>query len=110
MFISGTATLEYSSKRPKDIRCHNCGHIGQTFVRKFLRYWHIWFIPMFPFKLWKEYECVRCEFSNDSKNLTFKVKNYYDDFQPKKVLPLWTFTGFLSVLGFLIWLFFKSKN
>lgn len=98
MIIFGYTTINYSSKRPKGIRCHQCGHEGQTFVLKFLHYCFIWFIPIFPYRIWTEFECVRCNFSSTKNSLSPDVRSLYRPFQSKQIPPIWTFAGSLGLL------------
>lgn len=103
MFIVnfGSAPIKYDSKRHKDIICHNCHQKGQTFVDKYLKYFYILYIPIFTYKFWIKYKCVRCNFEADEKDLSQENQLFYKKFKTKKSLPIWTFSG-LIVISFLI--------
>jgi hypothetical protein len=100
MFIInfGSAPIKYDSKRPQDIICHNCKHIGQTFVDKYLKYFYILYIPIFTYKYWTNYKCVRCNSSVDEKDLSRESQKNYQIFKTKKTLPIWTFSGLLAAI------------
>ena len=94
----GSAPIKYDSKRPQDIICHNCKHRGQTFVDKYLKYFYILYIPIFTYKFWTKYECVRCNSSVDENDLSKDNKETYKQFKTKKNLPIWTFSGLLAAI------------
>ena len=100
MFIInfGSAPIKYDSKRTQDIICHNCKHKGQTFVDKYLKYFYILYIPIFTYKYWIKYECVRCNSSADEKDLSKENQEIYKQFKTKKNLPIWTFSGLLAAI------------
>ncbi|RZN82230.1 MAG: hypothetical protein EVB11_09015 [Winogradskyella sp.] len=100
MFIYnyGSAPIKYDSKRPKNITCHNCKEKGQTFVNRYLKYFYILYIPIFTYKYWTKYECVRCKFSANEKDLTKELQEAYRPYKKKKILPIWTFSGLLALI------------
>jgi len=93
----GSAPIEYDSKRPKDIICHNCHQKGQTFIYKYLKYFYILYIPIFTYKFWTKYKCVRCNFEANEKDLSQKNQLLYENFKTKKLLPIWTFSGLIII-------------
>lgn len=102
-FFYGINTLEYGNKRPKDIPCVSCGKQGEMFVRYFVKYWHVFYIPIFPYWMWSQVECVHCKVENDYSELSPESKEVYRKFMRFKFPPIWTFMGTLLILGAITW-------
>lgn len=101
--LYGVKTLEYSSARPKDIPCISCEKSGETFVRKHVSVFHFFFIPMFPFWIKSELECVHCKSEIQYSELAPESRKKYRKFVPFKFPPIWTFMGILLILGGIAW-------
>lgn len=108
MIIFGWNTYESSSKRPKDIQCFSCGSIGEMFVRKHVKVCQLYFMPIFPYAIWSEVECVRCKSYLQLNNLSPELEQLYGPYKPNILPKLWHLTGLLIIFGLLGWAWFST--
>jgi len=103
LVVYGWSTTEFSSSRPKTIKCHNCGAIGKTFVKHYVKTWHLFFLPIFPIGVKRGVECVHCRHSAEFKEMNSKSNKNYQKYKAVKVPPFWHFSGLFIIVTVLIW-------
>lgn len=109
MIVYGWSTSELSSIRPKEIECFECQKKGQMFVRSFIRTCHLFWIPIFPYKLWQEVSCVHCGAEITFKEMGQELRGKYQQYKKFPLPRPWHFSGLIIVLGLFLW-GMKSKS
>jgi len=95
----GWFTSKFYSSRPKDIICFECGCKGQMSVEKFVLTPHVFYVPLFPAKIYSEVGCVVCGINMKYSEMDQVLKRQYNPFKSKKLPPFWAFSGILLVLA-----------
>lgn len=97
-----------------DIPCEHCGetetYMEYTFIQK---YFHLYFVPLFPLKRKLEVYCDDCCVTysgNKIPKAAVKKLNHITDRHPVRT-PVWMFSGAAVLVLFFTWAFYQSgKN
>jgi len=102
MIVYGWNTAKFNTKRPKDLRCHNCNDFGNVSVTKFVKYANIYWIPLFPYRVINEVECHSCGEITHLKDISDELKRHYIDYK-SVAPPFWSFSGIAIIIGLVVY-------
>lgn len=102
MIIFGTRTKPTKAEALLGCLCTNCGK--SNLVRKtFWSYFHLYWIPTFPYRRYVETNCPSCGQTLSGKELSEHLRHAPSADAAALANPLWMFTGLmlLAAVGFL---------
>lgn len=89
--------------------CPQCQH-GSATLWGFSRYFHIWYIPFFPFQKMFVLECQNCQKSTEKKEWQETVRNIVQSKASNFKTPIHLFAGVFIAVGVFGYLSFASMN
>ncbi|MEY8021654.1 hypothetical protein AB8P51_12540 [Muriicola sp. SD30] len=101
MIIFGLRASHIGSVEVNGSACTYCQNSGTQNISQFGRYFHIFWIPMFPAGKSTFSECVHCKRTIRKKEFSSELKNEYEINKSKIKRPVWHWSG-LILLGILI--------
>ncbi len=112
MIFFGTKEKEIKRGKLTNIICNDCKeNVSMTYIVE-SKYFHLYWIPMFPYKKKTFVSCNECDSVFDKKQFSENIKNKLQreiELKPARN-PIWMFSGLL-ILAFLIPLaFFQSSR
>lgn len=109
MFFYGWYATELSEKRPKDTSCYKCNTEGGLVIRRFVRVFHIFYVPIIPYGFESEIVCHNCsqhlEFDTLKTEKGGNVRGYL-----YRIPPIWSFAGPLLILAFIIFNMYSNNS
>lgn len=109
-FFYGSYSTNYRTSRPKDVVCHHCGARSQSTLRSSAHVVHIFFLPVFPYKIEHEIECGNCKTISDFRSLEPESKKSYQKSFKKGFPPVWLFAVPILALGIFVWSLFSNQK
>ncbi|MEN0045979.1 MAG: hypothetical protein AAF806_02860 [Bacteroidota bacterium] len=103
MIVFGWNKSTIAGNRPQDVRCFNCEQSKQIILSKFVKTFHLMFIPIFAYRVGYEFQCKGCKCNVEFKDMNNSLKQTYYPYRPKRIIPFWHFSGVLLILGILAW-------
>jgi hypothetical protein len=102
MIFFGTRGRTTQSQTVNGITCSSCGGISHE-ATGVQRYFHLYWIPVFPTSKNIFVECTHCKLAQEGKELPEMILNNVEAtiFQNKSILPL--FTGSILIACLIIW-------
>lgn len=101
-YFYGWNNFKLRTKRPLDMSCYNCNKVGQTNITKYVKFAHFMYVPLFPYQIINEFECVHCRsvltYGEMDKDLRQSHQQYIS-----ATPPVWSFAGLLIILGLVIY-------
>lgn len=112
MILFGTKKKEIKSGRISNIVCHYCSENVTMNYSVETSYFHLYWIPIFPYKKRTYADCTECDTLFEYKHFSEQLKNKLNrenELKPSKN-PVWMYSGLL-ILGVIIPLaFFQSSR
>ncbi len=102
MIIYGTRSSKGKAVL-SDIECPHCNTKGQMVFQSAIRYFHVFWIPFFPFKKVAVGQCQHCKKVYDKKSLEPSVFAKIQEVQQKQKYSVFQFTGLLIIAAIAIW-------
>ena len=106
-YIYGWNNFKLRTKRPLEMSCYNCNKVGQTNVIKYVKFAHFMWVPIFPYKIINEFECVHCRSVLEYGEMDAEMKLSYRSFV-SRTPPIWSFSGIIILLGVFIYSFISN--
>lgn len=100
MIIFGTRAKVLSSDM-QPLNCANCGTNGSVHLHFVVRYFHIFWIPIFPVSKKGVTQCTHCKQVLNENQIPAAIKYEYFAAKKSAKTPVWLFTG-LMLFGALI--------
>lgn len=100
MIIYGSRNKEVAQQHSSH-SCSHCNTPNATTLHVIQRYFHIFWIPMFPFGKIGASQCNHCKQVLPTKQMPSSLRSEYDQLKADAKTPLWMFLG-LALLGALI--------
>lgn len=105
MIIFGLRASNIGSVKVENSHCEYCKNSGTQNITDFGRYFHIFWIPMFPLGRKTFGECTHCKRTIKKKEFDSDLKKLYADNKSSIKRPVWHWSG-LILIGLLIALIF----
>ena len=101
MIIYGTKPVHLKTVENKIVKCGNCERQGYMAFHYFSSHFHVFWIPMFPYRRKGGSSCSNCGEELKPKHMPEHVKRVYSDTRKDVKLPIWQFSG-LALIALLI--------
>jgi hypothetical protein len=105
MIIFGLRASNIGSLKTESSQCEYCGNKGTQNITEFGRYFHFFWIPIFPLGRKTFVECLHCKRTIKKKAFDSELKKLYTENKSTIRRPLWHWSG-LILFGLLITLIF----
>lgn len=101
MIVYGWRSSGIKEEDRPAVKCTNCEETGGITFARFVNYFHIFWIPLFPFKTNGVGLCTKCETEFTPKRMDARLREEYERFKSGTSVPLWSFVG-LALIAVLI--------
>ncbi|MGS2740052.1 hypothetical protein [Sinomicrobium sp. M5D2P17] len=107
--------LQTLSSSHRGLQCRHCKTEGSTFVNVFGRYFHFFWIPLFPVGKTGVAESRHCQYAWRKREFSPQLKTEYKRLKENAKTPVWHFIGLilmvvLIVLPFVVSLVGRAFN
>lgn len=93
MIIFGITKKALKTFSAVNYKCTTCDEYNSTLLHVYYRYFHVFWIPMFPLGKKGEADCEYCGAHTKSKKLNDKLKLHLSNFKNNVSIPKKSFTG-----------------
>lgn len=83
--------------------CPNCNTTGQLVFQSAIRYFHIFWIPIFPFQKIVVGQCQHCKKVYDKKSFDSSLYSISNQLKQKQKYSIFHFAGLILIAGIIIW-------
>ena len=83
--------------------CPNCNTAGQLVFQSAIRYFHIFWIPIFPFQKIAVGQCQHCKKVFDKKSFDPSLYSISNQLKEKQKYSVFHFAGLILIAGIIIW-------
>lgn len=91
------------SVRPKEMECFDCHEKSTMVVSGYVKTFDLFYLPIFPVRMWQEVSCVSCKASLTVGEMTPETRNKYRPFLSFPYPRPWHFTIiFLLFIPFIV--------
>lgn len=104
MIINGIRSSKLGSLQVPNSKCDYCEQIGTQSISVFGKYFHVFWIPLFPWTRVAVSECSHCKKTIKKNDFTPELQDIYDRDKSELKRPLWHWSG----LGIILFPFFLS--
>jgi hypothetical protein len=109
MLIFGWKYSRIKFERINDAICPSCQESDSLSALLYSKYFHIFWIPILPYKRIVEFHCANCGSSYDDSGLKYVLQKQYLDFKTGTKFPIWQFSGIILFFGIILWGIFSSQ-
>jgi hypothetical protein len=109
MIIYGWRESKIKTQQMKNETCPDCKETGSMIGVLFTKYFHIFWIPLFPYSKKGVFHCPNCSNRFDQKSLMHHLPRAYQNFKSDTKIPIWQFSGLILVLGIVLWTIWSSQ-
>ncbi|MFC6102363.1 hypothetical protein [Olivibacter domesticus] len=95
MIIFGSRTNAVGQGTPT-YRCNYCGTEDSVFIQYFLRYFHVFWIPMFPYRTYGTSCCAHCRQVLSRREMSTELKSVVSSEKPRPSIKY--FSGLLLLV------------
>lgn len=99
MIIYGTKTAKTGNIDVYNTKCNYCENRGTQRISIYNKYFHLFWIPIFPFEQILIAECTHCRRTIDKREISKELYNAYEMEKYNQKRPLWMFSGLLIFGG-----------
>jgi hypothetical protein len=97
MIIYGVRATKIGALKIDNTPCEYCENTGTQHVVQYGRYFHVFWIPMFPVGRKTFSECVHCKRTQEKKMFSQKLKNALEFKKGELKRPIWHFSGLILI-------------
>lgn len=101
MLVYGNKASEIGQKNFFELKCGNCGKSGGINIHFFSRHFHIFWIPIFPYKKEAVSHCSNCEHTRKEHQFDDLLKQRYEESKGEFKAPLWKWIGAVLIAVFI---------
>lgn len=111
MIIYGWRSSSLKTEVPPSFTCPQCGEQGSTHIEVYSSYFHIFWIPVFPYSKKIGSQCASCNYAIDKSNAPEQLDQLFKQMKAQVRLPVWQFAGLILVaLAILYGVFSSYQN
>ncbi len=108
MIIFGTKLVNINLLDTPKVTCQDCGEKGYSKMSRFVKYFHLYYVPVLPYSTSGLSQCDYCETIHTYEEMSKETKKYYAEFKERARVPLWTFMGLFGIITFVFWIFLRN--
>lgn len=110
MIIYGTRNVVLAEEELPNVTCSSCGAESPHLISSFGTHFHVFWIPLLPFRRRTVAMCRSCGASWSHKEMSPTLQAYADILRPKARFKLWQFSGLALVAALVVWGNISSKR
>jgi len=108
--IYGLGSKKLGEIKISNEACPDCKELNTVFLHGSVKYFHIFWIPVFPVYKKKVTICHSCEKEMPKKKRSQSLKNKIELEKSNFKIPIYLFTGLIIILGLITFLEYNSKK
>ena len=108
MIIFGSNTGLIKMDESPKATCSRCNEIGYLKMSRYVKYFHLFWIPTFPYGTESLSHCGNCENILNYEEMSKDEQIHYAHFKEFARLPIWSFSGLIIIAGIIAWSFISS--
>ncbi len=109
MIIFGSRASNLGSVTITNTQCSYCENTGTQNIVQYGRYFHVFWIPVFPIGRKTFSECTHCKRTISKKDFGVELMHVFNEKKDKIKRPLWHWIGLLLFGLLVIWIAVVSK-
>lgn len=112
MIFFGRKEKQIKHGRIKNVICPECKENATFDYWIFTKYFHVYWIPFFPYKKVTLVDCEECGSAIEPKQFSVNIKQKLQrehELNPARN-PIWTYSGIIVLLILIPWVFYQSSN
>src|SRR5690606_25053790 len=109
MIIYGWKESKIKTQQMNNESCPDCKEAGSMIGILYTKYFHIFWIPLFPYSKKGVFYCANCKNRFDQKSLMHHLPRAYQNFKSDTKIPIWQFSGLILVLGIVLWTIWSGQ-
>lgn len=104
MIIFGKRKRSLKSEDAYGVTCQNCGEKDCLIFTQNFHYFHIFWIPVFPYRFYGRSYCSNCDQELKERQMPLEVQEAFERFKQGVRRPLWSYSGLflISLLVFAV--------
>lgn len=110
MIFYGTKPTHLNTEKVSNYKCEHCKELNTTSISVYSKYFHLYWIPLFPYSKMTIATCDNCETETKKKNFTEQLKLSYSNIKSNSKTPIWHFTGLIIIGLLFIFMQYSSKQ
>ncbi len=110
MIIFGLRASNIGSLTVDNAKCEYCENDGTQNITEFGRYFHIFWIPIFPLGRKTFGECCHCKRTIKKKEFNSELKRLYVENKSTIRRPIWHWLGTILIGLFIVLIFILAKT
>ncbi len=112
MIFFGRKEKQIKHGRIKNVICPECKENATFDYWIFTKYFHVYWIPFFPYKKVTLVDCEACGSAIEPKQFSINIKQKLQrehELSPART-PIWIYSGVFILLLFIVWAIFQSSK
>lgn len=101
MLVYGNKATSIGQKNFFELKCGNCGKSGGVDIHFYSRHFHLFWIPVFPYKKEAVSHCSNCEHTRQEHQFDDMLKQRYQESKGEFKAPLWKWIGLVLIAVFI---------
>lgn len=110
MVIYGIRSAHLKTVNSSHLTCPHCKASGTITFSIYRKHIHVFFIPVFPIVKVGYSSCGNCGEIVEAKNMTYDVKQAYNEIKAQSKGPIWQFTGLVLIGALFIMTIINVEN
>ena len=104
MIIFGHNTRLINMQSTPKVQCQNCEETGYIKMSRYVKYFHLFWIPVFPYSTSGLCQCDNCETILDFEEMSRNTQKNFNQFKEFARLPIWSFAGVILISLLISWI------
>ncbi|MFT5891869.1 MAG: hypothetical protein ACI9Y7_001976 [Dokdonia sp.] len=110
MIMYGTKPVHLKTVENNIVKCGNCQEQGHMSFHYSSSHFHVFWIPMFPYRRKGGSSCINCGEELKPKQMPEHVKRVYKETKRGVKLPIWQFSGLALIALIIAYSFYASSQ
>lgn len=102
MFVYGDHTTHIGTEPLPYEKCPACGNEDSMTIAILSTYYHLFWVPLFPFRKYGAAHCTNCDTAIGKSNMSESLARSYETARYKIKFPWWNFLGPILIVFFFI--------
>lgn len=110
MIVYGNKATKTGHQNLFGTKCSHCGTRDSLEMYTFSRYFHLFWIPVFPYKKEAVTQCNHCKQVLNKKEFPSELLSQYEEMKTTAKTPYWQYIGLLIFGGLILLLVFSIQE
>lgn len=108
MIIYGTRPVHLKTINNTLLKCGNCQEQGHISFHYYSSHFHVFWIPLFPYRRKGGSSCMHCDENLKPKQMPESMKRAYQETKREVKIPIWQFSGLALIALIIAYSFYAS--